>query len=64
MPKLDGNRVALRGRVLPDVHERAIRAAQANGLSLSDYMAMLIVRDTADGISATRQEVLPIQAVA
>lgn len=63
MPKLDGNRVALRGRVLPDTHARAIRAAAINGLSLSDYLAMLIERDTANGqISKTRQETLPIPA--
>lgn len=63
MPKLDGNRVALRGRVIPNIHERAIRAAAVNGLSLSDYLAMLIERDTANGqISKTRQETLPIPA--
>lgn len=63
MPKLDGNRVALRGRVIPNIHERAIRAAAVNGLSLSDYLAMLIERDTANGqVSKTRQETLPIPA--
>ena len=63
MPKLDGNRVALRGRVLPDTHARAARAAAVNGLSLSDYLAMLIDRDTANGQeSQTRQETLPIPA--
>lgn len=63
MPKLDGNRVALRGRVAPDTHQRAVLAARHNGLSLSDYMAMLIERDTANGqISATHREELPIPA--
>jgi hypothetical protein len=63
MPKLDGNRVALRGRVLPETHARAARAAAVNGLSLSDYLAMLIDRDTANGQeSQTRQETLPIPA--
>lgn len=65
MPKLDGNRVALRGRVLPDTHQRATRAAAQNGLSLSDYLAMLIERDTLSGmVSQTRQETLPIADVA
>lgn len=63
MPKLDGNRVALRGRVAPETHEKAVLAARHNGLSLSDYLAMLIERDTAHGqVSATHREELPIPA--
>lgn len=46
MPKLDGQRVALRGRVYPDTHQRAHEAAVAAGMSLSEYLAMLIDRDT------------------
>jgi len=45
-PKLDGNRVALRGRVTPDQHQRARRAAAQRGLSLSDYLGSLIDADT------------------
>lgn len=46
MPKLDGQRVALRGRVYPDTHQRAHDAAESAGMSLSEYLAMLIDRDT------------------
>ena len=62
MPKLDGNRVALRGRVLPDTHERAVLAARERGLSLSDYLARLIDLDTVPGFDATDREELPIPA--
>lgn len=44
MPKLDGNRVALRGRVFPDQYRRAHAAASECGLSLSDYLGALIDR--------------------
>ncbi|MGG5172416.1 hypothetical protein ACQR35_09605 [Pseudarthrobacter sp. J1738] len=44
-PKLDGHRVALRGRVLPEQHARATTQAARHGLSLSDYLAALIDRD-------------------
>lgn len=44
-PKLDGNRVALRGRLLPDQHKRAHMAAYSHGLSLSEYVGALIDRD-------------------
>lgn len=43
-PKLDGNRVALRGRVLPDQHKRATTEATRAGLSLSEYLGALIDR--------------------
>jgi transcriptional regulator with XRE-family HTH domain len=45
-PKLDGHRVALRGRVLPGQHARATTQAARHGLSLSDYLAALIDRDS------------------
>jgi hypothetical protein len=45
-PKLDGHRVALRGRVLPEQHARARTQAARHGLSLSDYLAALIDRDS------------------
>ena len=45
-PKLDGNRVALRGRVLPEQHARATTRAARHGLSLSNYLAALIDRDS------------------
>lgn len=45
-PKLDGQRVALRGRVLPRQHARAKSQAARHGLSLSDYLAALIDRDS------------------
>lgn len=45
-PKLDGHRVALRGRVLPEQHARATKQAAQHGLSLSDYLAALIDRDS------------------
>lgn len=45
-PKLDGHRVALRGRVLPQQHVRATTQAARHGLSLSDYLAALIDRDS------------------
>lgn len=48
MPKLDGNRVALRGRVFPDQHSRATAAAKECHLSLSDYLGALI--DKAAGL--------------
>lgn len=44
-PKLDGNRVALRGRVFPAQHARAHEAASRHGLSVSDYLGALIDRD-------------------
>lgn len=44
-PKLDGNRVALRGRLLPAQHKRAHEAAHSHGLSLSEYVGALIDRD-------------------
>ena len=47
-PKLDGNRVALRGRVQPAQHARATAQAAAHGLTLSDYLAALI--DQASGL--------------
>ncbi|WP_052207403.1 hypothetical protein [Sinomonas humi] len=43
-PKLDGSRVALRGRVLPDQHKRATEDALEAGLSLSEYLGALIDR--------------------
>ncbi|WP_369021757.1 hypothetical protein [Paenarthrobacter ureafaciens] len=48
MPKLDGNRVPLRGRVSPVQHKRAHEAAAMYGLSLSDYLGALI--DRAEGL--------------
>ncbi len=45
MPKLDGNRVALRGRIFPDQHKRAHEDAASHGLSLSDYLGALIDRE-------------------
>lgn len=45
-PKLDGQRVALRGRVLPDQHARASTQAARHGLSLSEYLGALIDRDS------------------
>jgi hypothetical protein len=45
-PKLDGQRVALRGRVLPAQHARASAQAARHGLSLSEYLAALIDRDS------------------
>lgn len=44
-PKLDGQRVALRGRVLPDQHARATASAAKHGLSLSEYLGALVDRD-------------------
>lgn len=65
MPKLDGQRVALRGRVAPDTHTRAVLAARERGLSLSDYLGMLIDHDTEGReITPTRQEELPFAASA
>jgi hypothetical protein len=65
LPKLDGNRVALRGRVLPDTHARAAQAAAVRGLSLSDYLAMLIEQDTTTAQSHHLHESrLPIADVA
>lgn len=61
MPKLDGNRVAIRGRVAPETHERAVEAARNQGLSLSDYLGRLIDRDTGAVQMSTQRE-LPIQA--
>ena len=62
-PKLDGNRVALRGRVTPDQHQRARRAAARRGLSLSDYLGSLIDADTATATPRrTAQETLDIPA--
>lgn len=61
MPKLDGNRVAIRGRVRPETHERAVEAARQQGLSLSDYLGRLIDRDTGVSMTSGQQE-LPIQA--
>lgn len=57
--KLDGNRVALRGRILPETKLRANAAAAARGLTLSDYLASLIIADTG-GVdpSATSQGTL------
>ncbi|WP_245861891.1 hypothetical protein [Georgenia soli] len=61
MPKLDGRRVALRGRVAPDTHTRAVLAARERGLSLSDYLGMLIDRDTEGReITPSLQEELPL----
>lgn len=45
-PKLDGQRVALRGRVLPEQHARATTQAAQHGMSLSEYLAALIDRDS------------------
>ncbi len=61
-PKLDGNRVALRGRLLPEQHKRAHEAAHAHGLSLSEYVGALIDRDAglSNKIDDTQQEALPI----
>ena len=63
-PKLDGHRVALRGRVWPDTHRRAVQAARERGLSLSDYVGLLIDADT--GAERTdrpsQQEALDIPA--
>lgn len=61
MPKLDGNRVAIRGRVAPETHRRAVEAARNQGISLSDYLGRLIDRDTGVLQTSTQQE-LPIQA--
>lgn len=44
-PKLDGLRVALRGRISPAQHKRAHEAAGRYGLSVSDYLGALIDRD-------------------
>lgn len=44
--KFDGDRVALRGRVYPDQHARATAQAKHHGLSLSEYLAALIDRDS------------------
>lgn len=44
-PKLDGLRVALRGRISPAQHKLAHEAASRYGLSVSDYMGALIDRD-------------------
>jgi hypothetical protein len=63
VPKLDGNRVALRGRVYPDTHRRAVIAARRRGLSLSDYLASLIDADTGvSTLAPNSQEVLDISA--
>ena len=62
-PKLDGNRVALRGRVTPDQHQRARLAAAQRGLSLSDYLGSLIDADTgARASNRPSQEALEIPA--
>jgi len=63
-PKLDGFRVALRGRVSPELHASATRAARARGLSLSDYLASLIAADTGTTGRSTesRQGALDISA--
>ncbi|MCX8456548.1 hypothetical protein [Paenarthrobacter ureafaciens] len=63
MPKLDGNRVPLRGRVYPVQHKRAHEAAAKHNLSLSDYLGALI--DRAEGLpnkidNPDRQGALPI----
>lgn len=62
IPKLDGNRVALRGRVFPQQWRQAHSAASAHGLSLSDYLGALIDRDAGlpNKIDNTQQEALPI----
>lgn len=61
-PKLDGNRVALRGRIYPDQHKRAHEAADSHGLSLSDYLGALIDRDCGlpNKIDNRHQESLPM----
>ena len=61
-PKLDGHRVALRGRIYPEQHKRAHDAAFENGLSLSDYLGALIDRDRGlpNKLDQKRQEALPI----
>lgn len=61
-PKLDGNRVALRGRVFPKQWRQAHAAAAAHGLSLSDYLGALIDRDAGlpNKIDNSQQEALPI----
>lgn len=61
-PKLDGNRVALRGRIYPDQHRRAHQAATEHGLSLSDYLGALIDRDHGrpNKLDNPNQEALPI----
>lgn len=62
-PKLDGHRVALRGRVYPETHRRAVLAARQHGLSLSDYLASLIDADTNGALrDRTHQEALDIPA--
>jgi hypothetical protein len=65
-PKLDGNRVALRGRIYPDQHKRAHEAAQQHGLSLSDYLGALIDRDSGlpNKLDDANQEALPISRMA
>lgn len=65
-PKLDGNRVALRGRIYPDQHKRAHEAAQEHGLSLSDYLGALIDRDNGlpNKLDDANQEALPISRMA
>lgn len=61
-PKLDGNRVALRGRVFPDQWKRAHEGADAHGLSLSEYLGALVDRDHGlpNKIDNSQQEALPI----
>ena len=61
-PKLDGNRVALRGRVLPEQHARAHAKADEAGLSLSEYLGALIDRDCGvpNKLDNHDQEELPI----
>ena len=61
-PKLDGHRVALRGRIYPDQHKRAHEAASQHGLSLSDYLGALIDRDNGlpNKLDNKDQEALPI----
>jgi hypothetical protein len=61
-PKLDGNRVALRGRVSPEQHARAHAKANEAGLSLSEYLGALIDRDSGfpNRLSDEDQEALPI----
>lgn len=63
MPKLDGNRVPLRGRVFPEQHKRAHEAALRNGLSLSDYLGALVDRDAGlpNKIDDKNQEALPME---
>lgn len=62
-PKLDGHRVPMRARVFPDTHRRATLAARERGMSLSEYLALLVDEDTgvahASRTAVFRQEALP-----